>query len=394
MALNVAIAGCGGMAGGHLRSYIKIKQTVPEKIDIVAMCDPVVESAERFAAEVEEAFGKKPTVYTDIDEMLAKEDLDAIDICSPHGYHHVHAIKCMEAGVNVMVEKPIGVTVKATLAIMEASERTGKIASTAEQIRRMPSRRASKWLMDKGMIGEMRMFFCQEALWRDHSPEDRWHWRLDLALGGGGMVMDSGAHFCDTIRYLYGDADTVYARVDRLETRMVTKGDEQVQSAHEDMWAATINFKSGVTGVWSSTLAAPGHSWRHAVHYGSEGCLLDDGDIFHGPFDGAKVIMKDGTEHPMSEIVADYRASLSADETEKLFPHGFEDGVLLECYDFVDAIENDRDVEIPAAEGLRSKSICEAIYESGATGEAVDFDAVVSGEIEVYQKPINEHWGL
>jgi hypothetical protein len=44
--------------------------------------------------------------------------------------------------------------------------------------------------------------------------------------------------------------------------------------------------------------------------------------------------------------------------------------------------------------GLRAKSICEAIYESGAVGEAVDFDEVVAGDIEVYQKPINEHWGL
>ena len=394
MAVNVAIAGCGGMANGHLRSYIQIKETVPEKIDIVAMCDPVVESAEKFAAQIEEAFGMKPAVYADIDEMLAKEDLDGVDICSPHGYHHVNAIKCMQAGANVIVEKPIGVTVKATHAIMDASKRTGKIAATAEQIRRMPSRRASKWLMDKGMIGEMRMFFAQHASWTDHAPEDRWHWRLDLALGGGGMVMDSGAHFCDTIRYLYGDPDTVYARVDKLETRMVTKGDEIVQSAHEDMWAATINFRSGVTGLWTCTNAAPGYSFNRAVHYGSEGCLLDDGDIFHGPFDGAKVILKDGTEYPMSEIVADYKASLGRDETERLFPHGFEDGVLLECYDFVDAIENGRDVEIPAELGLRAKSICEAIYESGAIGEAVDFDEVVAGDIEVYQKPINEHWGL
>ena len=51
-------------------------------------------------------------------------------------------------------------------------------------------------------------------------------------------------------------------------------------------------------------------------------------------------------------------------------------------------------MEIDAEEGLRSKAISEAIYESGAAGQVVDFDAVVSGEIEVYQKPINEHWGL
>ncbi|MDA1191689.1 MAG: Gfo/Idh/MocA family oxidoreductase, partial [Candidatus Poribacteria bacterium] len=211
MALNIAIAGCGGMAGGHLRAYLKIIETVPGKINLVAMCDPFVESAEKFAAQVEAQTGKKPTVYAEIDEMLSREDLDGVDICSPHGYHHINAIKCLDMGINVIVEKPIGVTVKATHAIMEASKRNHRIAATAEQIRRMPSRRAAKWAFEKGMIGEVRQFFSQQAGWSDHNPTDRWHWRLDLNLGGGGMVMDSGAHYCDTIRWLFGDPETVYA---------------------------------------------------------------------------------------------------------------------------------------------------------------------------------------
>jgi len=61
----------------------------------------------------------------------------------------------------------------------------------------------------------------------------------------------------------------------------------------------------------------------------------------------------------------------------------------LVCY-----IENDRPPEITAEMGLRAKSICEAIYESNACNQVVDYEAVVSGEIEVYQKPINERWDL
>ncbi len=395
MAVRVAIIGCGGMAGGHLRSYLKIQETVPGKVELPAMCDPVEQNAERFAEQVKEATGRKPNVYKDVDEMLAAEDLDGVDICTPHAYHHINAVKCLNAGVNVIVEKPIGITVKATHAIIEAAKANNKIAATAENIRRMPSRRTSWWLMnEKKMLGDMTMFFAQHASYRAPNPESRWHWRLDLTLGGGGMVMDSGAHFCDTLHYLFGDPDTVYARVCQLVDRKVTKGGEIVQDDQEDTWMATINFKQGTIGTWTCSWSAPGHDFTKVVYYGTEGCLLDHGDIFHGPFDGAEVILKDGTTYSMEDLKKDYIASLSEEEKAKLFPHGFTDGVLLECYDFVDAIENNRPPEITAEMGLRAKSICESIYESSACGQTVDYEDVVAGKIDTYQKPIDERWGL
>jgi len=395
MAIKVAIIGCGGMAGGHLNSYLQIWETVPGKVELTAMCDPVRERAENFANKVKDVTGKKPVIYDDTDEMLSKENLDGADICSPHAFHHVNAVKCLDAGVNVIVEKPIGVTVKATHAIIEAAKRNGKIAATAENIRRMPSRRTSYWLMnEKKMLGDMRMFFAQHASYRAPNPSDGWHWRLDLMLGGGGMVMDSGAHYCDTIRYLFGDPDTVYARVSQLEDLKATKDGDIVKNEQEDTWAATINFKQGTVGLWTCTWAAPGHSFNQVVYYGSEGCLLDSGDIFHGPFDEAKVIMKDGTEYPMSQLIEEFMNSLGEEGKNKLFPHGFTDGVLLECYDFVDAIENNRPPEVTAEMGLRAKSICESIYESGACEQAVKYEDIVAGKVNKYQKPIDDCWGL
>ena len=213
-------------------------------------------------------------------------------------------------------------------------------------------------------------------------------------LGGGGMVMDSGAHYCDTIHYLFGDPDTIYGRVSQLEDLKVTKEGEIVKNDQEDTWAATINFKQGTVGLWTCTWAAPGHSFNQVVYYGSEGCLLDSGDIFHGPFEGAKVILKDGTEYPMEQLTKEYLDSLGEEGRERLFPHGFTDGVLLECYDFIDAIENNRPPDVTAEMGLRAKAICESIYESGVCGQAVKYEDVVSGKVNAYQKPIDEHWGL
>lgn len=395
MAVNIAIIGCGGMAGGHLNSYLKIKETVPDKVELVAMCDPVKDRAEGFASRVESATGKKPAVYDDVDKMLESEELDGTDICAPHAYHHINAVKCLDAGINVIVEKPIGITVKATHAIIDAAKRNGKIAATAENIRRMPSRRTAWWIInEKKMLGDMRMFFSQQASYREPDPKSRWHWRLDLMLGGGGMVMDSGAHYCDTIRYLFGDPDTVYAQVKQIDDRKVTKDGKVVKNDNEDTWFATINFKRGITGIWTCTLAAPGEGFNKVVYYGSEGSLVDSGDIFHGPFDGAKVVLKDGKEYSMEQLKKDYFKELGDEGMEKLFPHGFTDGVLLECYDFVDAIENDSEPNVTAEMGLKAKSICESIFESGFCGQAVKYDDVVSGKIDAYQKKINEHWNL
>ncbi len=395
MAVQIAIIGCGGMANGHLNAYLTIHQTEPGKVELVAMCDAVKERADQFAERVKEVTGKKPAVFDDTDTMLAQADLDGADICTSHAHHHINAIKCLNNGVNVMIEKPVGVTVKASHAIINAAKANNKTAATAENIRRMPSRRTAEWLMnDKQMLGDLRMFSAQHASYRAPNPESDWHWRLDLTLGGGGMVMDSGAHYCDTLRYLFGDPSTVYARVGQFEDLRVTKDGEIVKNEQEDTWVATINFKSGVIGLWTCTWAAVGHDFHHVVYYGSEGCLLDKGDIFHGPFDGAEVILKDGTRHSMKDLMDAYRASLSEEEKARLFPHNFADGVVLECYDFVDAIENNRPPELDAEVGLRAKSICEAIYESNACGQAVDYEEVVAGNIEVYQKPINERWSL
>ncbi len=395
MAIRVAIIGCGGMARGHLNAYLRIQEIVPGKVELVAMCDPVRKNAEDFASRVKDATGKTPVVYEDTDAMLAAEDLDGADICTPHCYHHVNAIKCLNAGVNVIVEKPIGITVKATRAIIEAANANGKIAATAENIRRAPSRRAAWWLInEKKMLGDITMFFSQHASCQIADPQSPWHWRLDLMLGGGGMVMDSGAHYCDTLRYLFGDPDTVYARVRQVAERKTTKAGELVNDENEDTWVATINFKSGATGLWTWSRSAPAHEFTHIVYYGVEGCLVDNGDIFHGPHDGAEVILNNGTRYSMEDLVTEYMAGLTEAERDRLFPHGIEDGVLLECYDFVDAIENNRPVEVDGELGLRAKAICEAIYESNACGQAVSYDDVVDGKIDAYQRPINECWNL
>ena len=96
----------------------------------------------------------------------------------------------------------------------------------------------------------------------------------------------------------------------------------------------------------------------------------------------------------MVEMQRQYNAQLDEAKKNALFPYGFTDGYVLECYDFLDAIEKKRKPEVDGETGLKAKAICEAIFESACLGQAVWYDDVLNGKIEEYQRPINEHWGL
>ena len=394
--LKIGIVGCGGIASRHVeRGFARIKEAEPDLFVITALCDEVAEQNQARAAEIAQFQEQAPRACESVTDMLANEELDGADICTPHSDHHVSGVACLQAGVNVLIEKPIGVTIKASKLIINAANKAGKMAATAENIRRGVSQRTAHWAINEAkLIGQPRLFFCQQAARKRFDEPPAWHWRVDKWMGGGGMVMDSGAHFCDTIRYLFGDLDTVYAQVRQLEQWPHRKNGETVLDAREDTWIATVTFESGLIGVWSWTMAAPGHQMRNVVYYGSEGCIVDHRDIFHGPFPVAEVVAADGTTRTLEELKQQFLASIGDAEQERLFPHGFDDGFTLEIHDFLRAIADERPPEVDAEAGMKAKAICEAIFESSYCGQAVKYADVLSGAVEAYQREINEHWGI
>ncbi len=394
--LNIAVIGCGGIANRHVvRGYADIEKAEPGLFKIVALCDESEGQNVAMAEEVAKFQSDAPTSYTDLSELLSSEDLDGADICTPHSDHHISGVACLEAGVNVLIEKPIGITIRASKLIIAAAEKAGKIAATAENIRRQPSQRTAHWAINEAkVIGDPRLFFLQHAMWQVSDEPQPWHWRVDKWLGGGGMVMDSGAHFCDTTRYIFGDPETVYAQVRQFEQWPHDKNGEIVNDFREDTWTATITFESGLIGVWSWSMAAPGQSLLNVAYYGSEGSLVDKRDIFHGPHPSAEVTALDGSVKSLEDLQVEFLASLSDDERQQLFPHGLEDGFALEVYDFLRAIADERPPEIDAVAGMKAKAIAECIFESSYCGQAVKYADVLSGAVEGYQKEIDEHLGI
>ncbi|MEM3957564.1 MAG: Gfo/Idh/MocA family oxidoreductase [Thermoproteota archaeon] len=393
--VKLAIAGCGGIARAHLTAYAKISEKEPGKLKLVALNDVSKEAAEAFADEAEKLLGYRPPVFLDMREMLRKAQPRAVDICTPHSEHHRVALECIRSGADIMVEKPLGVTLRASKTIIAAGKKHGRIVATAENIRRGVNQRTMHWLINEAkLIGRPRMFYAIHASWNDPLKPRKWHWRIEKNLSGGGLVLDSGAHFCDSMRYFFGEVDMVYAFVGQFEKWPHDKNGETFYSEVEDSWIALISFENGLVGTWSWTMAAPGHSFTKVVYYGSEGCLLDSGDVFHGPFDNAVLILKDGSQRTMLELREEFLRSIGEEGRNRLFPHGFTDGITLECYDFLEAVQKRRRPEVDGEDGMRAKAIAEAIYESAKLRAAVRYRDVLNGKISKYQDPIDRANGL
>ena len=253
--IRLAIIGCGGMARAHLNAYIYLKNLGINIFDFVAMCDVDLNRAQEFAVTAAESQGGvQPSAYVDVNEMLDKESLNAADICGPHFLHHSLAILCFEAGLDVIVEKPLAVTIRAGHKMIQSAETHGRILATAEQVRRWVGPRTVEWLINKEkMIGQPRMFFRQgiggptdpENLLRDEPMV----WRRDKLTSGGNGIIDGGVHYVDLLIYFFGEPDEIYARVENLNQFQFRAEDGRyVSQTVEDTALATITFKNGVIG--------------------------------------------------------------------------------------------------------------------------------------------------
>ncbi len=394
--INLALVGCGGIAGAHLRRYEEIISKGENRFRIVATVDSEISHAKSFANQIHAKTGWEVNPYRSVADLLNSEkNLDGADVCSPHGLHHVLGCELLKGGVNVLIEKPIGITVKASKEIIAAAKKYKKIAANAEQCRRSIGQRTIHWAFHSGLLGTPRLWYAIRSSWQDPAVYPNWHWRVDRKLGGCGMVMDSGAHWVDTMRYWFGDIDSVYARVEQIEQRPHKKGDKLVNDAREDFWTSIFNFSNGVIGTWSWTISAPGKGFTQLTLTGSKGSIVDS-DVFHPSAFQAngEAQLLDGTSYSMPRLQQMYQETLSQKDKDRLFPYGLTDGMALELWDFIDALSIGRPVEIDAEEGMKSKAVSEAIYESGKSGQVVKVKDVISGKVNSYQKDVDRMWKL
>lgn len=188
--VRVAFIGTGGVSGGHIK---RINDNPAAQI--VALCDTNRETVRERAKLV----GRRLPLYADYQAMLAKEEIDAAVICTPHTLHFQQAMDCLDRGIHVLVEKPLVCTVEDGRKLIAKSEKAGKTLMVSYQRHYHPE---FMWTRDAIAKGDLGKVFYISAYLSQSWASITSSWRGRMALSGGGELMDSGSHIVDIICWL------------------------------------------------------------------------------------------------------------------------------------------------------------------------------------------------
>jgi len=373
--LSIAIIGCGGIADAHVNGYRDLYTRGLKVFDIRALCDVSEENAKTKCKAISGFQERNPKTYIELEDMLKKESLDAVDICLPHNVHHNVASRCLEEGLDVIIEKPLGITMRTAKIIIDAAEKKGRTLAVAENYRRSPENRAVWWAIRQGLIGEPRVILWASTYWM---PQP-WGWREDKFVAGGSWVFDGGVHLADLDRYNLGaEALQVYSVNDSFEP--VKQG---VKVTVDDMTMAVIQYENRAYVQWLWMRVAPGKEVNLRVIYGSKGALTTEDLQIQKDESVERYSIRTLIERKMMK-------NLKPQELENWFPGGAEDTFATELYDFYDSVKNKRKPEVDGWEAYKDMAIPIGFYESAEIGKPVKIKDVENLRVEEYQKEINE----
>jgi predicted dehydrogenase len=332
-----------------------------------------------------------PAIYTDLHELLAADQVDALLVLSPVYLHHSHVIAGLQAGKHVLVEKPMAVSVRAAQAMLAAARRAGRVLGVAEVVRYSPAVRSTSWLINQGALGAVQLYVSGGLGTADWSPNRivaGTPWRHRKLQAGGGPTIDMAVHLFDGVRAYAGEIVEISGMVATQEPRRFTFAPsgavtDEVPSEVEDTFFVTFRLAGGGLGQLFFSWACHGEpvslDARTAV-YGTRGCLK--GDL---------LILDDGTRGSAAGI-AHERADEAARSSFR--PRGLQDPFAIQFQDFLSAIEANRPMEVSGEEGLRDLAAAYAILESSVAHCAVSFDDVLAGKVRAYQEEIDSYYGL
>jgi predicted dehydrogenase len=265
--VRTVMIGCGGMARHHIRNMIKMQDTT--KISVV--CEPSSQAYEETAAMFEAANLPVPANQPDLDKLLSdhKGKIDAAFIITPHKYHHDQTAACLNAGIDVLLEKPMVMNGAEAESLITTRNRTGKLLVVAFPGSLSPNVRTAVSMLRSGAIGTIKTI--SGVVWQNWGVNTINTWRQIPDIAGGGFLFDTGAHLLNTTVDLAGeDVAEVAAYLDNQGRPVETLGvviarlksgvlvslhgcGEAMPSCHSDI---RVFGDKGIvyTGVWGEKL--------------------------------------------------------------------------------------------------------------------------------------------
>ena len=337
MALNFGIVGCGRIASRHADAIWARGDS-----RLVAVCDSGEPRATRMASQ----YGCD--AYTDYQQMLSRQDMDVVCVCTPSGLHAAQGIEAARAGKHVIVEKPMALTLEDADALNRACDETGVKLTVVLQNRYNAAMRRLREAVDAGKMGKLLLGTATVRWYRpqEYYSGDNWHgtWAMD-----GGALMNQAIHHLDALQWMLGEVDSVSAYTGTLAHEMEA----------EDTGVGVVRFMGGALGsVEGSTITYPANIEGSLAIFGQRGSVKIGGNSLD-KIDFWKV---DGELEHEQEILR--RQELDPPPS-RFLSHS----IVLD--DMVRAIREDGEPATNGVEGRKSLAFVLALYKSAREAREV-----------------------
>lgn len=371
--INVAIVGTGGISNEHIKGLL----TFPERCKIVALCDIYPQKAEA----IKEKYGLDSAVFADHKVMLDSGiKIDLVHVCTPPYVHCEIAVNCMNAGCNVVVEKPMATCLAECDKMLETEKRNGVTMACIAQNRFRNSIYRLKKTLDSNLAGKLCLANVQSAWWRGHCYYDLW-WRGTWEKEGGGPTLNHAVHHIDMLNWLEGRMpDSVMA----VLTNVMHDNAEV-----EDLSLACLRYEDGSLAQVTSSV----------VHHGEEqGIVLQCADArISAPWD-VKAEVSQANGFPESEGNVELIQKLQ--DFWSGIPDLSYEGHTGEIDDVLTALEKGERPLITGEDGRKTVEVITGIYKAGFSGEIVkfpissedvcyNFEGILKNAVHFYEKTVS-----
>lgn len=336
--INFALIGCGAIAVHHVAAMKYV-----ENAELVGVYGAVLEQTKVFAEK------HNLKVYETLDELLSDSNIDVVNICTPSGSHAELAIKAMEAGKHVVVEKPLALNNEDCKAVVETAKKYNRKCEVVCQLRFEDSSRFVKKIIDEGHLGKIVSCGIHMKYWRTDEYYDSSNWRGTWQHDGGGALMNQGIHGIDLLRYFVGSPVKISAFCNTLAHNIEV----------EDTAVAIMEFENGAVGVIEGTTSVyPGYARRLELCGTKGSIIMTETDITTWDVEGVE---KPDFELRKGENNASDPNAISCLGHAKQFT------------DIVNAINNDVPVSNGPEDGAATVELILGVYEAARKKTQIDF---------------------
>ena len=342
--MRYALIGCGRISPNH------VVAAVNNHLEIVALCD--IDKTQMEDKILKFNLNKDVPQYTDYKIMLEEQKPELAAIATESGKHAQIALDCIEAGCNVIIEKPIALSLEDADQIIEKAKEKNVKVCACHQNRFNKSIQKIREAVEKKRFGKM-FYGTAHIRWcRDHEYYDRASWRGTWEQDGGAL-MNQCIHNIDLLRWMMGDEiEEVVGMTDRLHHDYIEA---------EDLGIALIKFKNGSYGIIEGTTNVYPKNLEETLYlFGEKGTVKAGGQSVN--------------------VIEEWHFSDMLDNPEEVKRQFHENPPNVYGYghtplyaDVIDAIRNDRTPYVDAAAGKRALELVLAIYQSAQTGTSVKF---------------------